>query len=99
MTGAVSIPFLDSEGNIRVADTTGGDPALERQILYRNGSYLFKDSYGEYDPRTGGDPLPAPTEVGQILYSEDGSTWTVTRPLVNDDGFILFNDDDEMITP
>jgi hypothetical protein len=99
MTGNVSIPNLDADGNIRVTDTTGGDPPLVRQILYRDGSFLMVDSYGEFDPRTGGDPLPSPSEVGQFLYSEDGSTWTVTRPMVNDDSFILFNDDDEMVTP
>ena len=63
------------------------------------GAFLMVDSYGEFDPRTGGDPLPSPSEVGQFLYSEDGATWTVTRPMVNDDSFILFNDDDEMVTP
>jgi hypothetical protein len=41
--------------------------------------------------------LPPATDEGQLLYSHNGTTFEITRPIVNDDGFILTNDDGDMV--
>lgn len=46
-----------------------------------------------------GSAMPVPTEVGQFLYSvnSDNLAFTAERPLINDDGFIMVNDDDQIM--
>ena len=40
--------------------------------------------------------LPAATQVGDVLYSKDGATFTVEKPIVSIDGW-LANADDELL--
>ena len=46
---------------------------------------------------TGGGALPAATEVGQMLYSYDGSTFEIVKPVVADDGFLVTDDDGHIV--
>lgn len=41
--------------------------------------------------------LPAATEVGQFLYSYDGSTFEIVKPVVTDDGFIVTDIDGHIV--
>lgn len=41
--------------------------------------------------------LPPATEVGQFLYSYDGSTFEIVKPVVADDGFVVTDDDGHIV--
>lgn len=45
----------------------------------------------------GGGGLPTPTEVGQFLYSYDGATFEICKPVVTDDGFIVTDQDGHQV--
>jgi hypothetical protein len=46
---------------------------------------------------TGGGALPDATEVGQFLYSYNGSTFEIVKPVVADDGFVVTDDDGHIV--
>jgi hypothetical protein len=66
------------------------------ECRYASGRWSFYDSTGEYDPR-GGGALPSATEVGEMLFSWDGSTFERAKPIVSDKGFVLTSDAGNMI--
>lgn len=72
------------------------DPAAEGYMRYVSGAFRLVDASGVYDPRSGG-ALPSATEVGQFLYSYNGSTFEVVKPLVSDCGFTITDDDGHMV--
>lgn len=41
--------------------------------------------------------LPPATEVGQFLFSYNGSTFEIVKPLVSDCGFTITDDDGHMV--
>jgi hypothetical protein len=45
----------------------------------------------------GGGTVPTPTEVGQLLASLDGTTWSLIVPLVSPPDGWLANDDGELL--
>jgi hypothetical protein len=76
--------------DVGIAAATGGDQR------YKDGAFSFFDAVGEYDPRAG---LPAPTAVGQLLFSVDGVSFKAETPLTSvvsgwlvlDSGVLLVN--------
>lgn len=46
---------------------------------------------------TSGGALPDATEVGQMLYSFNGSTFGIVKSVVSDDGFIVTDDDGHIV--
>lgn len=46
---------------------------------------------------TGGGALPDATEVGQMLYSYNGTTFAIVKPVVADDGFVVTDDDGHIV--
>lgn len=46
---------------------------------------------------TAGGALPDATEVGQFLYSYNGSTFEIVKPVVSDNGFIVSDDDGHIV--
>lgn len=46
---------------------------------------------------TSGGGLPAATEVGQCLFSFNGTTFEIVKPIVADDGFIVTDDDGHIV--
>ena len=67
---------------------------VEGEVRYSAGRFSYYDSSGEFNPRGG---LPNPTEVGQLLFSYDGSTLALVKPVVSDKGFTLTSDAGNMI--
>lgn len=57
------------------------------------------NSWIPYPNTGGGTPFPIPTEIGQMLYSvsSDNLAFTIERPLMNDDGIIMTNEDDVIV--
>lgn len=49
------------------------------------------------EPKQDGTDIGGATEVGQILYSQDGATFTPSIPLVNDFGEIMTNNDGKIL--
>ena len=43
------------------------------------------------------DGLPPATEVGQMLYSYNGTTFEIVKPIVADDGIIITDDDGHIV--
>ena len=72
--------------------TADGDPTDERAMRYVNGSWRMKDAAGVFDPRGTGAALPPATELGQVLYSIDGASFTVQTPMVGGGGWLCNND-------
>ncbi len=71
----------------------GTDPT-EDGFMQRNGSDLLIHVSGA--PKSVFDVIPPATQVGQVLYSTDGSSFSVQLPLascegwlVNDEGILL----------
>lgn len=75
-------------------DTT--DPSVEGRLRYVSGAWRLVDSIGVYDPRGGGG-LPPATEVGQFLFSYNGTTFEIVKPIVTDDGFLVTDDDGHLV--
>ena len=50
-------------------------------------------------PTSGSSSFPVPTEIGQMLYSDssDNLAFTIERPLMNDNGLIMTNDNDVIV--
>lgn len=46
---------------------------------------------------TSGGALPPATEVGQFLFSYNGTTFEIVKPVMADDGFIVTDDDGHMV--
>lgn len=66
------------------------------EMRYDGTRFSFYDTIGEYDPRSGGS-FPSATEVGQFLFSYNGSTFEIVKPVVADDGFIVTDDDGHIV--
>lgn len=49
------------------------------------------------EPKQDGTDIGGATEVGQFLYSQDGSTFTPSIPLVNDFGEVMTNNDGKIL--
>lgn len=79
------------EEEIRFEEQTV-DPSQPGYMRYVNGAFVMRDASGNYDPRQGGGALPPATEVGQFLYSYNGSTFEIVKPIVSDQGFVITND-------
>jgi hypothetical protein len=87
-------PGIREEEAILLRDEPS-EPTDPYSLARVNGKIKMVDDLGEYDPR-GGGALPAANDVGDVLLSVDGSTFTVRHPLtgsagwlVNDDGTLL----------
>ncbi len=57
-------------------------------MRYDGTRFSLYDAIGEYDPR-GGGALPPTSEVGQVLYSENGTSLTVQTALTSCDGWLV----------
>lgn len=57
-------------------------------MAFRNG----KKTCDLCDDGSGGGDLPPATAVGQVLFSVDGSTFTVQQPLTSQQGWLVNND-------
>lgn len=44
-----------------------------------------------------GAGVPTPTEVGQILYCYNGTTFEVVKPVVTNDGFVVTDQDGHIV--
>lgn len=77
-------------------EDVAGDPTEEGQ-LRRTGNDLKVRINGEVKSITAGaGSLPAAGQLGQVLYSIDGSTFSVQLPLTSRHGWLV-NDDGEHI--
>jgi len=65
------------------------DPSAEGAIRNVLGDIKVMDRYGVFNLRLS----LVPNEVGQMIYSYDGSTFEIVEPLVSDKGFILTSND------
>lgn len=79
-------------------DKTDEAIALSKDV---SGNMLFQDDE-QTTPLTltelltsGG--LLVPSEIGQILYSYNGLTFSITKPIISDNGFIITDDDGNIV--
>jgi len=72
---------------VKIAET-GVDPSIAGEISLNAGVLKGRDGVGVFDLRSGGS-LPSAAEVGQVLYSADGSTFTVQTPLTECGGWLI----------
>lgn len=86
---------------VYVQDVSNRD---ETTLISRSGNdMLFKDGNNPSDVTltqllaTGGGALPPATQIGQVLFSVNGTTFTVEQPLTEYGGGWLINDDGELI--
>jgi hypothetical protein len=61
------------------------------EFVFDGSSFSMRDSVGVFNPRSGG-ALPPATQVGQILFSKDGSTFTVELPITTSGGWLVNNE-------
>jgi len=71
------------------------ESTIAGEVRYTGSYFSFYDDDGEYNPRVAA--LPTPIEVGQVLVSMDGLTFTSQSPLVSDSGGMLTNDVGHMV--
>jgi hypothetical protein len=88
-------PGIREEEAILITDSPT-EPTEPFTIARVGGKLRVIDDLGPYDPR-GGGALPAATEVGQMLFSFDGSTFQICKPVVADDGFVVTDDDGHQV--
>lgn len=80
----------DEEELILEDRTADGAPVIDGAIRYYNNDIVGKIPTGVFSlTQQGGGSLPPATQVGQVLYSPDGITFTVQQPLVSCNGWMV----------
>lgn len=93
--------YLDARG-VTLQNGTSDDEVvlIDRDALDR---LTFRDGENTVPvPLTdliggGGTGLPDATEVGQFLFSYDGATFAICKPIVTNDGFIVTDQDGHQV--
>ncbi len=77
--------------------TSEGNPSEEGVVrLVSNDLVAYVD--GQVKSLTqGGGSLPSATAVGQVLFSEDGSTFTVEDPVTSCNGWLVNEDGQHLV--
>lgn len=79
----------EEEGLVLEDQGPGADPTEVGGARYVDGEFRMRDAIGVFNPRDG---IPPATAVGQVLYSLDGTTFTVETPIVSCDGWLASDD-------
>jgi len=79
---------LDEDEEIQLGEVSTDPSAGGRMRYVSPGAFRFQDAIGVFNPRSGGS-MPLPTQLGQLLYSRDGSVFAQELPMMTDEGFIL----------
>jgi len=78
----------DERVNRLFMDDVGVDPTTVGEIVNNGGTLKARDSLGVFGLRGSGGTIPA-TQVGQVLFSVDGSTFTAELPVTADGGWLV----------
>ena len=86
-------------GELLLEDIAAGDPSLEGATRYVSGEFRMVDGIGAFNPRnqdvTLDDVLAnqiTPADcIGQVLYSIDGLTFSVSLPVSTKNGWLVNN--------
>lgn len=81
------------EDRIEFYDQYGTMPDGDGHMMYSDGYFYARDMFGVFNLRSGqGGGLPPATQLGQVLYSIDGASFTVQLPLTSCHGWLINND-------
>ena len=70
-------------------EDVAGAPQEVGEIARDGTDLLAKDGTGVFNLRNTGAALPPATQVGEVLYSVDGATFTVALPITGDGGWLV----------